>query len=85
MWCSDYSYSESTVGYYQQAIWDMFDATETVEQAQAIVGGTAMKLSGACSERKKKKLKVARRGWVSSSRVQEMTSRERSSAIRSTS
>ena len=44
MWYSDYSYPESTVGYCQQAIWDIFDATETVEQAQAIVGGTAMKL-----------------------------------------
>jgi predicted TIM-barrel fold metal-dependent hydrolase len=44
MWCSDYPHPESTVGYSQQSIWDIFDATETVEQAQAIVGGTAMKL-----------------------------------------
>ncbi len=44
MWCSDYPHPESTVGYSHQSIWDIFDATETVEQAQAIVGGTAMKL-----------------------------------------
>ncbi len=44
MWCSDYPHPESTIGYSQQSIWDIFDATETVEQAQAIVGKTAMKL-----------------------------------------
>ncbi len=44
MWCSDYPHPESTVGYCQQSIWDIFDACPSVEQAQAIVGGTAMKL-----------------------------------------
>jgi predicted TIM-barrel fold metal-dependent hydrolase len=43
-WFSDYPHPESTVGYSQQSIWDIFDATETVEEAQAIVGKTAMKL-----------------------------------------
>lgn len=44
MWCSDYPHPESTFGYSQQSIWDIFDAVENVEQAQAIVGKTAMKL-----------------------------------------
>ena len=44
MWASDYPHPESTVGYTQQTIWDVFAAAETPEQAQAMVGGTALDL-----------------------------------------
>lgn len=44
MWASDYPHPESTVGYTQQTLWDVVDATETIEQAQAIIGGTALDL-----------------------------------------
>ena len=46
MWASDYPHPESTVGYTQQTLWDVFEATETPEQAQAIVGKTAVELWG---------------------------------------
>ena len=44
MWGSDYPHPESTVGYTQRTIDDVFAATDTPEQAQAIVGGTAQQL-----------------------------------------
>lgn len=45
MWASDYPHPESTVGYTRESVWDVFRAT-TVENAQAIVGGTAIDLWG---------------------------------------
>jgi len=43
MWSSDYPHQESTWGYTRSAIRAIFDAT-TVENAQKIVGGTALKV-----------------------------------------
>jgi predicted TIM-barrel fold metal-dependent hydrolase len=43
MWSSDYPHQESTFGYTRSAIQAVFDAT-TVENAQLIVGKTALKL-----------------------------------------
>jgi len=43
MWSSDYPHQESTWGYTRSAIDAVFAAT-TVENAQAIVGKTALKL-----------------------------------------
>ncbi len=46
MWGSDYPHPESAVGYTQQSLWDVFDATDAVEDAQKIVGGNATRLWG---------------------------------------
>ncbi|MEE4298968.1 MAG: amidohydrolase family protein [Pseudomonadales bacterium] len=43
LWSSDYPHQESTFGYTRSSIQAVFDAT-TVEQAQRIVGGTALQL-----------------------------------------
>ncbi|MCC7364300.1 MAG: amidohydrolase [Dehalococcoidia bacterium] len=45
MWSSDYPHNESTLGYTRSAIQAVFDAT-TVENAQKIVGGNAIKVFG---------------------------------------
>lgn len=45
MWASDYPHRESSLGYTHQVVEEIFSTT-TVEQAQAIVGGTATKLYG---------------------------------------
>jgi len=45
MWSSDYPHQESTFGYTRSSIQAVFDAT-TVENAQMIVGKTALKLFG---------------------------------------
>ena len=44
LWGSDYPHPESTVGYTQRTLWDIIDACETVEQAQAIIGGNAARV-----------------------------------------
>ena len=46
LWGSDYPHPESAVGYTQQSLWDVFNATDSVEDAQKIVGGNAKKLWG---------------------------------------
>ncbi|MCY3587664.1 MAG: amidohydrolase family protein, partial [Chloroflexi bacterium] len=46
LWGSDYPHPESAVGYTQQSLWDVFDATDSVEDAQKIVGGNAQKVWG---------------------------------------
>lgn len=43
MWSTDYPHTESTLGYTRSAAQAVFDAT-TVDKAQAIVGGTALKV-----------------------------------------
>ena len=43
LWSSDYPHQESTFGYTRSAIQAVFDAT-TVEHAQQILGGTALRL-----------------------------------------
>lgn len=43
MWAADYPHSEGTFGYTRSAIQAVFDATN-IENAQAIVGGTAVKV-----------------------------------------
>jgi predicted TIM-barrel fold metal-dependent hydrolase len=45
MWASDYPHRESSLGYTRLVVRDIFNRT-TVDQAQAIVGGTASKLWG---------------------------------------
>ena len=45
MWSSDYPHQESTFGYSRSAIQAVFDAT-TVENAQKILGKTAIDLFG---------------------------------------
>lgn len=45
MWASDYPHRESSFGYSQAVVEEIFSMT-TVEKAQAIVGGTATKLYG---------------------------------------
>jgi predicted TIM-barrel fold metal-dependent hydrolase len=45
MWASDYPHPESTLGYTRRSVRDIFEAT-TVENAQAIVGGTAIEIWG---------------------------------------
>jgi len=46
LWGSDYPHPESAVGYTQQSLWDVFDATDSIEDAQKIVGGNAQKVWG---------------------------------------
>lgn len=46
MWGSDYPHPESAVGYTQQSLWDVFDATDSVADAQNIIGGNARSLWG---------------------------------------
>jgi predicted TIM-barrel fold metal-dependent hydrolase len=43
LWSSDYPHQESTFGYTRSSIQAVFDAT-TVENAQLILGKTALKL-----------------------------------------
>jgi predicted TIM-barrel fold metal-dependent hydrolase len=45
MWASDYPHREGSLGMSRSVLRDIFNAT-TVEKAQAIVGGTAIKLWG---------------------------------------
>lgn len=45
MWSSDYPHNESTLGYTRSAVQAVFDAT-SVENAQKIVGGNAIRLFG---------------------------------------
>lgn len=44
MWSSDYPHQESTFGYSRSAIQAVFDAAASVEDAQKILGKTALKL-----------------------------------------
>ena len=46
LWGSDYPHPESSVGYTQQTLWDVFNAANSIEDAQKIVGGNAQQLWG---------------------------------------
>jgi predicted TIM-barrel fold metal-dependent hydrolase len=45
LWASDYPHAEGTLGYSRETVRDVFRAT-TVEKAQAIVGGNALRILG---------------------------------------